>query len=119
MHDEKKFATAVSLHAIKSWFLAHYAVGGGKRRVRGIFFLWHSTCQVGQHCILRVIKETLQVPRDGKASDVPSPHVHWQLRLIIGRFFLMLTERQMLCLLDGIHKLDYRCVRWLQKMVLP
>jgi hypothetical protein len=45
--------------------------------------------------------------------------VHWQLRLIIGRFFLMLTERQMLCLLDGIHKLDYRCVRWLQKMVLP
>ena len=88
---------------------AHYAVGGGKRRGRGIFF-WHSTCQVGQHCILRVIKETLQVPRDGKASDIPSPHVHWQLRLIIGRFFLMLTERQMLCLLNGVHKLDYRSV---------
>ena len=115
---KKNSPPAVSLHAIKAGFLLITLLVVGKGEV-GVFFFWHSTCQVGQHCILRVIKETLQVPRDGKASDVPSPHVHWQLRLIIGRFFLMLTERQMLCLLDGIHKLDYRCVRWLQKMVLP
>jgi hypothetical protein len=115
---KKIFATRREPACNQSWFLHITLLVVGKGEV-GAFFFWHSTCQVGQHCILRVIKETLQVPRDGKASDVPSPHVHWQLRLIIGRFFLMLTERQMLCLLDGIHKLDYRCVRWLQKMVLP
>lgn len=91
----------MSLHAIKAGFLLITLLVVGKGEV-GVFFFWHSTCQVGQHCILRVIKVPCKSPETARLA-MGRAHVHWLAVATIARrpFDAYTFERWMLCLLDG------------------